>query len=87
MLNTVQIALLVLLALTGVPAGFFIARNTKEELRPGKKWFKIISAASVAAAVSSPLFVEGGMLALALTVSAFIFFISSTPLIRKNGRR
>lgn len=76
MLNTLQIILLTVIALSGIPAGFFIAKATKEELKPGRKWFKIILGLSLAVAITSPFTLDGSDLALALTASAFVVFMS-----------
>ena len=42
---------IVLILLTAVPAGLLVAWLTKEELRAGKKWFKMIIALSLAGSV------------------------------------
>lgn len=41
----------VLILLTAIPAGLLVAWLTKEELRDGRKWFKLIIALSLAGSV------------------------------------
>ena len=79
MLNFIQITLLVLVGLAGIPAGVFVAQHTWEELKPGRKWFKIIAITSVAIAAVSLFMAEGDTLALILGVSAFTFFLAAVP--------
>jgi len=38
----IQIAIGILVLLTGFPIGSYLAKETKEELKSGKKWFKLI---------------------------------------------
>ena len=82
-METIQILLLTLVALLGIPAGFLLKYFTKEEMKPGRKWFKMISSLSAVAFFASMIFARGDSLALMLTAFAFIFFISAVPLFRK----
>jgi len=82
MLEILQIVYLAIIALLGIPAGMFIARYTPEELKPGRRWFKLIAIASLVAFVVSLFAVKGDNLALVLTTLAFIFFLSVVPIIR-----
>ena len=43
----------VLLLISGIPIGNILARMTKEELKPGKKWFKILIIISLIGAIIS----------------------------------
>ena len=79
----VQIFLLIVVALLGIPAGFLLKYFTKEEMKAGRKWFRIISLSSAIAFFAGLIFAEGDSLALMLTAFAFIFFISAVPLIKK----
>lgn len=47
----------------GIPLGNFLAKRTKEELKPGKKWFKIILILSLA----------GGLIGLILKDDVLLF--------------
>ena len=78
----IQILLLAIVALMGIPAGFILKYFTEEEMKPGKKWFRMISALSVLAFLGSMIFVSGDNLALMLTTFSFIFFISTVPLFK-----
>ena len=79
-METTQILLLTLVALMGIPAGFILKYFTKEEMKPGKKWFRIISMASLAILLG--LVVTGENNPLYLTAFSFIFFISAVPLLK-----
>lgn len=79
-LNFFQISFLILIALAGIPAGYLISKATKEELVPGRKWFKILIGLSLIFSAGSPFLFEGDEMALALTVAAFILLLSATSL-------
>lgn len=79
-METIQTLLLILIALSGIPAGILVAGMTREELRPGKRWFKLIAAASLVCIIGSFFFTSGDTLAVALTVFAFTLIISLVPL-------
>jgi len=83
MLTSIQILLLVLISLLGIPIGYLIAKLTKEELKDGRKWFDIIAFASAVMMVVSLFSFEGELLALSLSIFAFIFFLAVVPLFRK----
>ena len=55
-LNTIQISLLTLVALLGIPSGFLISKYANEELIPGRKWFKVLIALSLLTSAASILF-------------------------------
>jgi len=80
MLDKTKFIMLVLIALSGIPFGILIAGMTREELRPGRKWFKLIAAASLVCMIGSFLATSGDSLAIALTVFAFTLMISLVPL-------
>jgi hypothetical protein len=45
--NLLQIALTIIILFTAFPVGYLLAYLTKEELKAGRKWFKIISWISI----------------------------------------
>lgn len=42
----IQTFILIRIVLLGIPAGLLVSKYAKEELKPGKKWFKMIMAIS-----------------------------------------
>lgn len=43
----IKLTIAVIILLLGIPIGNFLARQTKEELKDGKKWFKLIIVVSL----------------------------------------
>jgi len=80
-METIQILLLTIVALMGIPAGFILRYFTMEEMKPGRKWFRMI--AMVSLVIILGLIVTGEDLPLYYTVFSFIFFICVVPLIKK----
>ncbi len=81
-----QIIILVVIALIGIPAGFFLKNRTKEEMKPGRKWFRTISVLSALVFFISLIFAREDDLALLLSSMAFVFFISYVPLVKFNKK-
>lgn len=48
-----NLAIGIVLLVLGVPIGNVLAKITKEELKPGKKWFKILIIISLIGALTS----------------------------------
>ena len=42
MLEIFQLVIGILILILGIPIGNFLARRTKEELKSGQKWFRLI---------------------------------------------
>lgn len=70
-----KILLSIIALLTSVPAGLLIAWLAQEELKAGKKWFKIIAFGSVLGVVAG-LFLRQYVLALTFAYMAFVSGIS-----------
>ena len=66
---------IVLILLTAIPAGLLVAWLTKEELRAGKKWFKMIIALSLAGSVIF-LFLKNEVVTLTLMYMAIVSYMS-----------
>ena len=66
---------IVLILLTAIPAGFLLAWLTKEELKDGKKWFKLIIAVSLAGSIAF-LFLKNEIVTLTLVYMAIVSYIS-----------
>ena len=73
-----QTILLFVIALLGIPAGWFISKLTEEELKPGKKWFELIGLVSFIVFIVSIFASEGDFRLLLLTSMGFIFLLAST---------
>jgi len=82
-MNPLQIILLIIVSLLGIPVGFLLKKFTKEEMKSGRKWFKLISLAAVLS------FIFGVVMGDAVIVvsSIFLFFIAAVPLWKKSGNR
>ena len=73
--------LLLLISILGIPAGLLISKYTKEELKGGKKWFKILMILMMIIVLISLVFVSDiDQKSLIITVSGFVFFLAGTSL-------
>ena len=80
-----EIYLLILslaILLLGIPIGNFLAKVTKEELNPGKKYFKILILISGLGAIVSLIFQKDSLLFTFL----FIIIVTSRSLFYKRER-
>ncbi len=77
-MNYTQMIFLALIALSGIPVGMLLRKKTKEEMKPGRRWFKMIAVACISIILG--LIITGEINPVYLTVLAFIFFISIVPL-------
>ena len=76
-----EILLLLLISLAGIPAGLLISKYTKEELKSGKKWFKILMILMAAVILISFILISNiDQRSLIITVSGFVFFLAGTSL-------
>ncbi|MEM4703303.1 MAG: hypothetical protein QXP53_02360 [Candidatus Pacearchaeota archaeon] len=87
MIQIWQYLIVGLISLSGFPVGLLIANTCKEELKPGRKWFKLIMLACLVVIVLSLFFSSGTNLLLLLAVFVFIFLLALAALImaRKNN--
>jgi ABC-type sugar transport system permease subunit len=67
--------LVVFTLLTAIPVGLLIAWLTKEELRDGQKWFRLIVLLSCAGSVAF-LMLKNEIVALSLVYSAIVSYMS-----------
>jgi len=76
-----EILLLLLISLAGIPAGLLISKYAKEELKGGKKWFKILMILMAAVILISFILISNiDQRSLIITVSGFVFFLAGTSL-------
>ena len=80
MQESIKVALGVLIVLLGIPIGNYLARITKEELKDGRRFFKLIAIFSLAGAIISLII---GNDALLFTFS-FIAVVTSRSLKNKK---
>ncbi len=80
-LTSSQNWLLAFIALMGIPAGLFIAKMTKEELKDGRKWFLALGILSLLGSFLTFFLAPENVLW--ITTFVFIFFLSVTSLVRK----
>ncbi len=76
-----QIILTIILALLGYLVGLFIAKNTKEELKSGRKWFKLVMIVSLVIMILSLIISKGSNLMLLESIFGFIFLLVLAALI------
>jgi len=55
MQEIIQLVFGILILILGIPIGNFLAKQTKEELKSGQKWFKIIIILSALGAIASAI--------------------------------
>jgi len=72
-MSILQLLIILIIVLSGWPIGAFIASKTKEELKAGKKWFKIVMAVCFVLAIASLFILNGDDML--LSVSAFTFML------------
>jgi hypothetical protein len=53
MQEIIKIIIGIVFLILGIPIGNFLAKKTKEELKAGRKWFKLIVITSLAGAIIS----------------------------------
>lgn len=61
-MDLIQIIVSLIVLALGIPIGNFLAKITKEELRSGQKWFKIIIILCLIGAVFFLIFEEDALL-------------------------
>ena len=76
-----QNILILIIALLGFPAGLFIAKMTKEELKAGRKWFKLLAIAAAIAIIASSIFARGEAMLFLIASFVFIELIALASLI------
>jgi hypothetical protein len=81
-MNFIQIVLVIIVSLLGYPIGLLLAELTKEELKSGRSFFKIIMFLSLAALVLSFLFLKGGDLVFFIAIMIFIFLLTLASFIK-----
>jgi len=80
-MNPLTIIIAIIIALLGYPVGIIIAKFTKEELKAGKKWFKLIFVICFVAIIISLIFTKGNILLFLITSFIFILLIALASLI------
>lgn len=97
-MNPLTLIITIIIALAGFPAGLLIAKLTEEELKSGKKWFKLLAIAAAIAIILSAIFAQGETMLFLIASFVFVMLLSLASLIypmarndvsraRKNKRR
>ena len=73
----------IVVLLLGIPIGNYLAKETKEELKSGQRWFKLIVILSLAGAVVSLLLRNDAL----LFTFAFIAIVTSRSLRSKKKKK
>lgn len=68
--------ILLIIALAGFPIGLLIAKFTQEELKAGRKWFKMLAIAAAIALIASLIFASGETLLFLAASFVFIGLVS-----------
>ena len=79
--------LVVVIALLGYPAGLIIAHLTKEELKAGRRWFRIIAILSVIGIILSAILARGTALLFLAASFVFIFLLTLASLRKSTKSR
>ena len=69
--------------LTAVPIGYFISYLTKDELKSGEKWFRVLIISSILIGI---LFILLGEFYISWT-AGFVFIVSLISLIKANDKK
>lgn len=62
MIEIVRFAIAILVLALGIPIGNYLAKETKDELKPGRNWFKLLILLSLIGAVLSLVFRNDALL-------------------------
>ncbi len=84
-MNFLQIILIFLVSLSGYPWGLLLANLTKEELKSGRLFFKIILVLSILAIIISLFFLKAENLILFIAIMIFIFLLTLASFIKSKG--
>jgi len=84
-----QYLLLVVIIAFAFPAGSFIAKLTKEELKAGKRWFQLLIVLAIAVIISSLCILKncGEDFLLIASSMLFIIIIASVSIAKEKKRK
>jgi hypothetical protein len=85
-MNALQIILVILITLAGYPIGLLLANYTKEELKSGRKWFKLLMLFSIVMVIISFIFFSRNNLFFLLAVFIFIFLLTLASFIKSKRK-
>jgi len=83
-MTILQLFLLIAVMLSGWFIGRFISSKTKEELKAGKKWFKLLCLASLITAIYGLFALQGDELVFLIASCFFVFLLSLASLAYKK---
>jgi hypothetical protein len=83
-MNAFQIILIFVISLLGYPLGLVLADLTREELKSGRIFFKIIILLTFISIIVSLLFLKGTNLIAFIAIMIFIFLVALASLVRSK---
>ncbi len=86
-MNALQIIFILIIILAGYPLGLLLAYFTKEELRAGRLFFKIIMSICLLVIITSGIFSKGQNLVFLLAISIFIFLMTLASYIKSKPKK
>jgi hypothetical protein len=86
-MNALTIIISVIIALLGYPIGLFIASLTEEELKSGRKWFKLMILVCFIAILTSIFLATQETLLLLITSFSFILLLALASLVKSRKKR
>ena len=86
-MNTITIILPIIISLLGYPIGLLIAKHTKEELKSGRKWFKLIIFICFLAIIASLIFTRDKTLLFLISSFVFIILLTLASLLKSKRKK
>ena len=81
------IILVIIISLLGLPLGLWLAKLTKEELKQGKRWFKLIILVCIIAIMVSLIYAKGETLLFLILSFVFIIFLTLPSLFEQKRKK
>jgi len=83
-MNALQIIAIIIIALAGYPIGLLLAYFTKEELKSGRLFFKIIMSFCIIAIIVTFIFSSSQNLFFLLAIFVFIFLMALASFLKSK---
>jgi hypothetical protein len=85
-MNTAQMVMIAILAISGFPLGIFLSNYIKEELKQGRRWFAMIIVLSIIGMILSLILAKSDALVFLLASLVFIFLMFLACFIKSTKR-
>ncbi len=86
-MNAWQIIVAIVVALLGYPVGLLITKFTPEELKQGRKWFKLMILISFLAIIISVFIATGETLLFLASAFVFVALVALASLVKSMRKR